>query len=332
MAKGAKRSAAWYTSTYSTILDSPEYERLSLYASAAWWALKHCPENNQLGIFVFFNEQVRHRAKLQPEHVQDAIRELERGRWAKTDGRWIWLRNHLKFDPHYSPDNPNHVKGLIAKIEALPRMPLLAEFVAYYKTVKHPDTGTAYIPATYKYAMDSHVDGMGDGMGKAIRRPRRAPRKPMGDPVAVAVTDTHTKTEPTEGTGASAPDPWTVQAGHVYERRNGAGTWDARRAIRFNKAAGPLVGNYGPDRVIATWTWYVNRTDEAKPGFLTPEDFAAHFLQWEERHFLQWEERSKAGNVTALARAGPSPTRPATAGEKTVAAVGRFVQRKAGEG
>lgn len=273
--KKAKRSA-WYTSTYSTILDSPEFERLSLYAAACWWALKHCPENNQLGLFVFFNEQVRHRAKIPPEKVQDAIRELERERWIVTDGRWVWLRNHLKFDPHYSPDNPNHVKGLVAKIEALPRMPLLAQLVGYYKSLKHAESGTPYLPESYVYP-ECHGDGMGDGTPKAMSRKRRSRGDAMGNPHSVAVTDTDTK--PTDVPGAGAPGlvpvekPWSAEACEDWSEA----FQGVAHGGKIGSALKPLVQKLGWPTVRPAWRAYLAGT-EAR--YASPADFAAKPGPW----------------------------------------------------
>jgi hypothetical protein len=143
---GLANERGWYTSVYAAILDSPEYQALSLDASAVWWALKLCPENNQLGVFPFFNEQVSARAKVPLERVQNALRELESGRWISTEGRFVWLRNHLKFDPTYAPTNPKHLSGLLSKLSALPRMRLTVDFVKYYKKI-------GYVPIPYRYGM-----------------------------------------------------------------------------------------------------------------------------------------------------------------------------------
>lgn len=136
----------WYTSVYAAILDSPEYQRLSIEGASVWWALKLCPENNQTGIFPFFKDQVTMRSKIRPDQLAAAISELEDENWIKTAERWVWLRNHLKFDPNFTPENDKHVLGLVRKVNALPKIPLTAAFVRYYKKM-------GYLPIGYAVAM-----------------------------------------------------------------------------------------------------------------------------------------------------------------------------------
>lgn len=114
--------------------------------------------------------------------------------------------------------------------------------------------------------------------------------------------------------------PWTERGGTVYEAKNGLGTWDKRRAIRFNTVVAPLVKNYGDERVMPVWEWYINRPGE-KPGFVTPEAFAANFLQW--------EEQMRGG--TALAIRSPHLAVKPTAGERTIDVVNRAIDRHSGK-
>lgn len=93
--------------------------------------------------------------------------------------------------------------------------------------------------------------------------------------------------------GAVAPAPaWTKLAADAYEARFGIGTWNERRAVRFNVATEDVRREYGNDRVVMVWTWFIRRQDD-KAEFLTPEKFAGCFLEW---------ERQMSG---APARAGP---------------------------
>lgn len=249
----------WYASVYSTILDSPEYEALSRDAADVWWAFKFCPENNQPGVFVFFNEQVGHRAKVPMERVQAAIRELEAARWIQTEGRWVWIRNHLKFDPTYAPDNANHVKGLLKKVDALPATRLVADFVRYYKSI-------GYIPKTYRHPSES--------LPKAIRKASQTHAFPDAVTDADASTDTetnHTPPTPPQAGGAAADveatsngnghhpkgrqyglatlremqrletDPRVVQVGDAWKREHGR---PSREIGVLRAAAKALAGGY----------------------------------------------------------------------------------------
>ncbi len=129
-----------YVSVYTVLIDSPEYDALSLNAASVWWALKLCPEANMLGIFRVFEDQLSHRSKIPVEWIAPALQELEAADWIRTEGRWVWLRNHLRFCPQYAPGNPNHISGLVAKINGLPKIALVEECVSYYQAL-------GYLPA-----------------------------------------------------------------------------------------------------------------------------------------------------------------------------------------
>lgn len=126
-----------YVSVYTVLLDSPEYDALSPNAAAVWWALKLCPEANQCGVFRVFDDQLSHRSKVPLEWVPGALQELQATDWIRLAGRWVWIRNHLRWNPSFNPNNPNHVAGLITKISGLPKIPLVREFVSYYQALNY---------------------------------------------------------------------------------------------------------------------------------------------------------------------------------------------------
>lgn len=204
----------WYTSVYAAVLDSPEYMALSADGAAVWWALKLCPENNQLGVFPFFREQVAARAKVPLERVIDALRELETAKWIVIEERWVWLRNHLKFDPNYAPLNPKHVQGLLAKLSALPRIKLTAAFVKYYK-------GLSYIPIRYRYGIDRVSIPMPYGIDTVSI--------PVTDTETISVTDTETN-----NSVALVFDHWRTVMDHVDSKL----TPDRSRCIKARLAEG----------------------------------------------------------------------------------------------
>lgn len=178
---------------------------LSGDASAVWWALKLCPENNQLGVFPFFREQVAARAKVPLERVIDALRELEAAKWIVIEERWVWLRNHLKFDPGFAPLNPKHAQGLLTKLSALPRIKLTVAFVKYYKALR-------YIPIGYRYGIDRLSIPVTDT-----------------ETLSVTVTDTETDNRVT-----LVFDHWRTVLGHTDARL----TPDRSRCIKARLAEG----------------------------------------------------------------------------------------------
>jgi hypothetical protein len=124
-----------FVSVYGALIDSPEYDALSRDGASVLWTLKCSPENGITGIMRVFPDQIARRSKIKAKWVPGALRELEESNWIKTEGSWVWIRNHLRFDPYFRPDNPNHVTGLVRKMAALPRIGLVCEFIRYYKSL-----------------------------------------------------------------------------------------------------------------------------------------------------------------------------------------------------
>lgn len=301
----------WYAAAYATLLDSPEYEALSADAAAVWWALKFCPENNQLGVFVFFNEQVAHRAKVPPERVQAAIRELERGDWIRVDGRWVWLRNHLKFDPNYQAANPKHAKGLVSKVGRLPWMPLTEAFIKYYQRL-------GYIQKGYRYPTDSHP--------KATARQAATESIPVAVSVAVANTDTKRTTEAPPS--APPPEPPPTPA---TER-------EARTRARKVLGAVALPPRWNQE--FADDFRAVYRVKFVPNQFFRQVEGVAVQCGWEAtRPVLRQYMRETPVDLLAIPKAlrvrveqaqngGPPPRAgPQSVGEKTLGALERFVAR-----
>jgi hypothetical protein len=162
-----------YTSVYAALIDSPEYHALSKNAALVWWALKCAPENNLMGFFPCFRDQMSTRSKVHLDELAPALRELELAGWIRTESYFVWVRNHLRYDPHFAPNNPKHVTGLLTKLSGLPKIPLAEAFVKYYQRLK-------FIPIGYR---------IGYGIGNRIGiRPNPNHNQ----------TDTKTNTEPTD--------------------------------------------------------------------------------------------------------------------------------------
>lgn len=206
-----------YSSQYDVIYDSPEYEALSLDAAAVWNALRHWPfpGTYALGLVQVYREPLAHRAKVPMDRLQPALRELEDANWIVSEGRWIWLRNYLKFDPHYLPENPNHVKGVLNTLAGLPSIALVDRFTDYYRAQRN-DRGTPFLPERPASKSKSRKAKLianqseFDSQSKPIRLPITEPSdsNPVAVAVAVAGTGAQTKTnERTEQHPVRLPNP-----------------------------------------------------------------------------------------------------------------------------
>jgi hypothetical protein len=211
----AARDRGPYTSVYAALIDSPEYDALSRNAASVFWALKCCPENGITGIMRAFPDQIARRAKVKPSLVRGALRELEEGDWIRTEGEWVWIRNHLRFDPGYEPTNPKHVAGLVRKMEGLPRIGLVCQFTRYYKEL-------GYLPP-----------GLECKGRKSI---------PVAVAVAVSVASTVTNTVTTALTVRSKAVANPASSARPLESPDSRALIDAYNAV-FSARIGPTPGN-----------------------------------------------------------------------------------------
>lgn len=64
--------------------------------------------------------------------IDGALQELAVTQWIKRDGHVIWIRNGLRCDPHYNPNNRFHIVPIMKYLAGLPQSKLIGEFCEYY--------------------------------------------------------------------------------------------------------------------------------------------------------------------------------------------------------
>lgn len=132
-----------YASIYHALIDSDEYRALSRNGALVWWAIKCAPELGLTGLFPCFREPLSIRSKVPMEELAPAMTELENAEWIQTEGYFVWVRNHLRFNPSFAPNNPKHVTWLLDTVSGLPKIALTERFVKYYQRLK-------FIPIRYR--------------------------------------------------------------------------------------------------------------------------------------------------------------------------------------
>lgn len=262
-------------------MTSPEYECLSIEAAAVLNALRLWPTGNRVGIFAVFREELAHYSKVPLEKVQDSLRELEREKWLVMDGRWVWIRNFLKFDPNYAKTNGKARAGVIAILNGLPRMSLVHQFLSYY-------SGLGYLAADT--VLDAHPDTPSIPLRSRIEAP--------SIPVAVAVAVTPTVTKPTETETETETDcspsasPAPVSLAKIERAVSEVrGSWATEACAlwgqflgtppggRIGHALKPLIKTHGPETVLPLWQAALEEAVlEPDPSYFTPEVFARTFV------------------------------------------------------
>lgn len=143
----ARKERGDFACLYRAYVDAPEFDALNLEeASVLTHGLILSPENNRPGFFQVFPEAVAHRAKVDVARVEPVLARLEADRWILREGRWLWIRNAIRYDPFYHPANPNQVLGLVRFLGTLPRCALLASLIRYYQRTIEPETKAPFLP------------------------------------------------------------------------------------------------------------------------------------------------------------------------------------------
>lgn len=123
-----------YARVLRRILDDPDFCRLAAHVRHVWLTLIVCQEMGVLGIATIEERTLERRTGLSADQVANAMRQLERTGVIRRDGAWVWLVNHLRFQPEAGgwARSPRTRKGLQRRICDLPRVSFLAEFVHLY--------------------------------------------------------------------------------------------------------------------------------------------------------------------------------------------------------
>jgi hypothetical protein len=131
-----------YRGIHSSLLDDPDFQRLTPRARHVLLTVRLCVEAGPACIFRYYPEVLCRRTGYSRRHLNDALTELEQAQWIVLDADVLWIRNGLRHDPHIRLSNPHHVDAAVRQIEALPSSSarLIAKFCQYYKIGKAIDT------------------------------------------------------------------------------------------------------------------------------------------------------------------------------------------------
>lgn len=204
-----------YTATYRVMMLTAEWEALSLEGSAVLNALRMWPEGNRVGIFPIFREELAHYSKVPLERIQGALRELEAAKWILMEGRWVWIRNALRFDPNYAKTNEKARAGVVAVLKGLPRMSLVQQFIAYYVALDYLAEGTVLegAPIPYRSGIEAAPDGLPSGSDTPSIPVAVSVAVAVTPSVAIAVADSQTvavTSEPSSDQATDEPPPTTA--------------------------------------------------------------------------------------------------------------------------
>lgn len=188
-----------YRGIHTVLIDGPDYQALSPAARLVLLTLKLNLGGS--GIDVFYPQALEAQTGHPASVIERAVVELERAGWVQRERNVWWVVNGLKYEPSRSLANDNHKTEIRKHANGLPRLPIVARFLAHYGMA---DTIPDGIPDTLPDPIPNQ--GKGEGRGK----------KGKGSPTAASAA---------EGEPAGFAAAWAA-----YPRREGSNP--RRRALR----------------------------------------------------------------------------------------------------
>src|SRR5678815_2493668 len=160
-----------YRGIHSSLLDDPDFQRLSPSARHVLLTVRLCKDAGPAVIFRYYLEVIARQTGFSTIKVQAALNELEAQRWIVLDHSVLWVSNGLRHDPMIKLSSAKHTHAVVRQIEALPSSSydLIVKFCEYYKIGKAidslsrpeqrcppiPNTDTEVLPDTEQGVTDS---------------------------------------------------------------------------------------------------------------------------------------------------------------------------------
>lgn len=130
-----------YRGIYSSLLDDPDFQRLSSSARLALLALRLCRDTGPAAIFRYYPEVVQCQTGLSAASLAKALEELSQGVWIAIEEPIVWVRNGLRYDPLMKPEtNELHRKSIERHVNGLPKRDIVLKFCDYYHIAKPFDS------------------------------------------------------------------------------------------------------------------------------------------------------------------------------------------------
>lgn len=142
-----------YRGIHSSMLDDPDFQRLSPRAKHTLLTARLCRDAGPACIFRYYPEVLMRQTGYTRRQLDGALLELDREQWAYSDGSVLWIRNGLRHDPQLRIGDKKHLKAVLRQLDGLPSSSLVVRFCDYYK-ISRPLHG----PSKTKLVQPSDTD------------------------------------------------------------------------------------------------------------------------------------------------------------------------------
>jgi hypothetical protein len=254
-----------YRAIHTVLIDGADYQALSPAAKLVLLTLKL--QLGPSGIDVLYPAVLEEQTGLSHDQVMLALTTLEHTGWIQRERNVVWIVEGLKHDPHFNTKLPNHRKGLAGHIAGLPRLRIVARFIAAYPNhlpedvaatamVSEYHADTMAIPSTDHADATDMVSASGKGKGKG-KRERDIPRRARDE--------------------GSRPSSGFDLAPYIDAHRE-AFPGSTPPAGRYGRVFKQLEASHGRDEVLRRFRICL----AVKRTFGTPEELAAHWSEYGE--------------------------------------------------
>lgn len=238
-----------YRAIHVALIDDPDFLELSPAARLAVITLKLILGASGIDVVRALVPELMATTGHDEATVHAAVEELRAGDWIRTEGRVVWLRNGLRFEPSKPLASENGRKGIGGHLETLPRVALVNAFADYYD-----------LPRPFpELAAESDDEGATEPPSKPLPTPSEPPTEARKRDKGEGERDIHPTTTPREGTttlrvidgGAAAPTPDVDDAASRIIRA-------ANRAMANNPAIDqqrfrPIPTGHGSRQDVLDW-------------------------------------------------------------------------------
>src|SRR5690606_29008698 len=121
-----------YRAIHVALIDDPDFLQLSPPARLALMTLKLILGASGIDVVRALVPELMATTGYDDATIRAAVDELTAGRWILIEGRVVWLRNGLRFEPSKPLASENGRKGISAHLKTLPRVALVNRFADYY--------------------------------------------------------------------------------------------------------------------------------------------------------------------------------------------------------
>lgn len=299
-----------YRAIHVALVDDPDFLELSPAARLSLMTLKLILGISGIDVVRALVPELMALTGHEEATVRAAVEELEAGDWIRVEGRVVWLRNGLRFEPSKPLASDNGRKGIAAHLATLPRVELVNKYARYYGLdLPFPD-------------LDN------EGRGGPPPDPLGTPSGPPADPLPK-----QEKGIREEGIGNTPSSPTRADARGLDRLTEYLGPY-AEAATRFAEAAdhsptwpAAILGLYGPSGTDPTiWQRSPPVPEADRPALLARalDRYAGEGHKYDNRYFRRFleaviDEHERDGGARANGRrpaaaSGGAAPRPAALG------------------